>query len=805
MSKPRWSTTRVFALVLAAMGALASVEFYALWRAHAERAAPPLAAAAPAAVAPAAAAPAAAPQRDIAQDIQGSLDNPGAEAVVGPRITLSGWALARPSLRAVEIRIDGRTFAAATGIARPDVAAVKREFADADRAGFEFTGDLSQYPVATGVDRREVTVIAIAGDGRERELARRSVIEPAALTRWSFVKASAPRFYLLPALSGIGLGGATELDDAYRPYVSRTLGTGMRVPILYLRTTRGAAADYVFDPAWDIERRCGQRRIAEDTLAGTLAYATQHGIPVLLTLNGGIWADASCDVPDWDVNDRLEQDPANCQWNEHDQVMPDDYLKHLPGSQDAPELGRSLTFNVYAGKVRHYKRRNLQEAARVVVAFMRAHPDLFVGINLDPDTYLNPFYNETQWYDYNPGTVRQFREWLSGTGPYAGAPKDGAPDLSSYRRAQPLTLAQASRLAGRTFRTWQDVDPPRAFSRDPAHPYWKDAWVREWEHFRRHLVKLHYDDLARWLVEAGVPRDRVWTSQGLMAPLPNGMPFALKLDSPVKDADSGGMSVEGSVPREGHLGVILYGASAVNDVRMENGRALFPTLAQFDRGFGVVEYNTADLRDPKVQPTYVAAYRGLRDLWNAGARFVSPMAWNGSNGIMAGQPGYVTYTAWRNTPLEEAAKDFLLARAGLPLGARLWTFGTPRHADGDGWVAERGTGALGTGYLRITPDAGEVTLVSPGDLAVPRARARALVLGLPSTARVRSVELEVQTGGKPEWKPLAHAIDASLALEPAGRVLRIPAGDGAAIDRLRVVLRLDGADPQDLARVAVLP
>ena len=144
-------------------------------------------------------------------------------------------------------------------------------------------------------------------------------------------------------------------------------------------------------------------------------------------------------MPDWDVNDHLEQDPANCQWNDRGEVMPDDALKNLPGSQDAPELGRSLTFNVYAREVRHYKRRNLQQAGARLVVVLRAHPELFVGVTLDPDTYMNPFFDETQWYDYNPGTLRQFREWLSGTGPYAGKPRDGAPDLSRYRRAQPLT------------------------------------------------------------------------------------------------------------------------------------------------------------------------------------------------------------------------------------------------------------------------------------------------------------------------------------------------------------------------------
>jgi len=793
----RASTLQIFVLVVAAMGALAGVELYALWQGR------------PAHVATVsqAPAPARAPvQRDIAQDLQGSLDRPTAEAMVGPRIALSGWALARPGLRGVEIRIDDLRFAAAIGRARPDVAAVKGDFPDSAHAGFEFTSDLTPHPAAPGVDRRELTVVVIATDGRERVIARRSVIEPSALSRWAFLHSRGPRFHLLPALSGIALGGAAELDDAYTPYLSSTTAIGMRVPILYLRTTRGRAGDYAFDPDWDIEKRCGERRIAEDSLDSTLAYAAQHRLPVLVTLNGGIWADASCDVPAWDINDALEQDPANCQWNEHDEVMPDDALKNLPGSVNAPELGRSLTFNVYARAVRHYKKRNLQQAGAIIVHFMRAHPELVVGVNLDPDTYLNPFFNEVHWYDYNPGTLRQFREWLAGTGPYAGKPRDGAPDLSAYRRARPLTLDEAGRLAGKRFARWQDVDPPRVFSRDPAHPYWKDPWVYQWEMFRRHLVKLHYDELSRWLVEAGMPPDRIWTSQGLMAPLPNGMPFALHIASPVKDHDSGGMSVEGSVPRMGHLGVILYGGSAVDDARMENDRRLFTTLASFDPGFAVVEYNTADLRDPKTQPGYVSGYRGLRDLWNAGARFVSPMAWNGSNGSYANDPGYVTYTAWRNTPLEDAAKDFLLARAGLPLGARLWTFGTPRHADGDGWVAEKGAGSLARGHLAITPGAdGAIALVSPGDLGIARAKARALVLGLPDDVRVRSAEVQVETGGKPDWHVLAKVPGTALVRQEAGRVLTLPGGDGAPIDRLRIVLEVESPQPFDLARVAVLP
>ena len=203
--------------------------------------------------------------------------------------------------------------------------------------------------------------------------------------------------------------------------------------------------------------------------------------------------------------------------------------------------------------------------------------------------------------------------------------------------------------------------------------------MREWEMFRRHLVHLHYDELAQWLVEAGIPRERIWSSQGLMAPLGEAMPFAIDLDSPPRNYDSGGMSIAGAKPALGHLGVILYGEAAVNDVRMENGQSLFATLAALDPRWAVVEYNTADLRNPQVPPSYRAAYRGLRDMWNFGARYVSPMAWNGSNGVIAGKPGYSTFTAWRNTPLEDRGEATSCSRApDCRSGALLWTFGTPR-------------------------------------------------------------------------------------------------------------------------------
>src|SRR5438067_7089717 len=129
------------------------------------------------------------------------------------------------------------------------------------------------------------------------------------------------------------------------------------------------------------------------------------------------------------------------------------------------------------------------------------------------------------------------------------------------------------------------------------------------------------------------------------------------------------------------------------------------------------------------------------------------MAWNGSNGSELGKPGYVTFTAWRNTPLEEAARDFLLARAGLPLGSLLWTFGTPRHADGDGWTAESGSIAIAAGGLRLTTNAeGRVAVVSPHGIVLTPEHIGQIVAGLPHDAIVRGMRIYVLRARSWNWQ-----------------------------------------------------
>ncbi len=720
-------------------------------------------------------APAASAAPAVATAPVGWIDAPTGETIVGTEVHITGWALDRSGIDRVEVRIGGKAQRARYGIPRPDVAQARPGYPDSSAAGFEFA-----EPLDTSVlQRQPVEVVAINRAGVATTLGMRSAIAPEALSLW---RAQTPSrasnddsFAFLMMTSGVAAGGAAETDTEYRAYVSGTQRVGISVPILYLRTTKGAANDWAFDPTFDLGHKCRDRPVAEDNLRNVITWAVEKRVPVQFNLNGGIWGDATCDTPEWDVNDALERDPANCQWNQDNQVLADDFLKHLPGSTESPELGRSLTYHVYATQVRAYKRRNLQAAAAIIAAFAREHPDLFVGVNLDADTYMNPFVRRGHWFDYNPGMLRQFREWLSGTGAYGGKPQPGVPDLSRYRRTPSLTLAQVNRMARRNWSRWSEVDPPRRLPEDPRSvpsgetPFWEEPWFLEWDAFRKHVVALHYSELSEWVHATGIPEAKIFSAQGFMTPDPGLKPIAIRIRGDSPNYDSAGVSIEGAIPSAGHLGAILYGPAAANDNPLANGHSLFATIARMDPGWAVVEMNPTDLKKPTEMPGYAVSYRAFRDLFNFDARQVSLMAWNGANGLFAGQPGYVPYTSWRNTAGEAAMRDFLVAHADLPLGSRLWTFGAPGHADDDGWSLDCGPLAASGGHVDAHCPGNRLVLRSPPDQVIRTDRSAHLVLGLAAPAEVASVQVLARTSPESSWVDVSGVVSAGkLARSAAG-------------------------------------
>jgi len=705
------------------------------------------------------------PSRSSSDAVLGALDTPSGELVIGTKVHVAGWALHAAGIARVEVRLDGRSYEARYGLAREDVAKVKPGYPDSTAPGFVFDVDFGNLdPV-----RHVLEIVAVNRTGGESVIARKSLVPAQAMRLWSGLLDARPglaerSFRFLMATSGVASGGAAEVGSAYDGYLSRTQHIGITVPILYMRTTKGAAHDWLFDPDFGSGPKCGDHPVADDSLNGVIRTAIEKRLPVQFALNGGIWSNASCGTPEWDLNDYLEQDANNCQWTQRNVVFPADYVKNLPGSTESPRLARSLSYNVYATTVRAYKRRNLQAAARIIATFSREHPDLFVGVNLDADTYMNPFVREGNWYDYNPGMLKQFRHWLAGSRPYAGKPDADAPNLVAYRRKDPLTLADVNRLAHSKWKSWDEVDPPRRF-RGPGGeplaagdvPYWQDPWYREWDAFRKHVVALHYSELSRWALEAGIPRDQIFSAQAFIAPDPGLAPISLHIRGSSPNYDSAGVSIEGSIPAYGHAGAILYGPAAANEHPMEDGHSLFSTLARMDPGWAVVETNATDLKT-MVRPTYAQSYHAFRDLFNFDARQVSVMAWNGSNGAFADQPGYVPYTSWRNTPAEAAMRDFLVTHADLPLGARLWTFGAVGHAEDDGWRLEQGRLGARGGHADLVFPASMATLLSPPDQVIRPASTELLVLGIADPATLAAVAVYARRNASSPWRRLGAPI-----------------------------------------------
>ncbi len=594
-------------------------------------------------------------------------------------IEIEGWAYSKDESFSLMLELNGCAISIfQPNFVRLDVCAV---FADIDKE--LNTGFKLQLPIEekyfNNRGATKIELFYLAGD------TKKVLISSLVFNEEKYIKVqpkSADLFYFTVASSNINVGGFGDFKEKLAPFSIGYCQLGFMAPVLYMRSTLGAQHDWTFDPDFDAStKQVNNKLVVADSLADILNYSKKHNIPCLIGLNGGIWSDAAGTCPEWDLTDRLEEDVNNCQWNQHDQVMPDDYLKDLTGAEHAPELSRALTLSHYNPTVRTYKKRNLQQAGKIIAEFARENPELYIGTNLDPDCYQNPFFEGKQWYDFNPASLQQFRDWLSASGAYEN-------ELKKTITHTPFSLDSLNAYLETTFSCWKDVTPPR----DKICKLWntEDKFLNLWEEFRRHVVQRHYSDLASWLSDAGISSDVIYSSQGFTAPQFSFEPFALALNSSVKNYDSGGMSLEGSKPDQGHVGAILYGESARNNIRTENRLPFFENILKLDPDWAVVEFNPADLRDPpNALPDYGFAWECLREIFNHQARLVNLMAWNGSTAHDIDKEHFNSHMALRDTPLEQAVIDFMLIHSDVPRGSVCYSFGSNKFASTDNWTGDK--------------------------------------------------------------------------------------------------------------------
>jgi hypothetical protein len=445
-------------------------------------------------------------------------------------------------------------------------------------------------------------------------------------------------------------GGMISRNDAVN-YLARPLKSldlacvkmGLRVRVEYLRHTLGRAQDFAFDA--DFKARSGfepKQQHVYASLNESLSLAKRLQAPLMLTLDGGVWADAVFPLPGWDVVDELENEVSAVQWNQQGKAEADDAIKGLSGSYAEPQLARMMSLNVYNEAFRRYKKRNLQAAVKTILQRMAEHPSASVRISLDPDNTINPWFKDTQWYDYNPSTLRQFREWLTHTGAYASS---GV--LKGLGANPALNLVEINHLAKKQWAQLSEVDAPRG-ALDAADP-----WYQQWVVFKRHLVAQHVADLTAWAVEAGFPLKDLVSSLGV-----NDNSIALQLDDPIRGwSDQAGISVAGAVGSQTHkatIGLLAYGRPLGNGTPLVAGGRLFEQIAKHSPGWGLAEFNPASLDLPHQLPSYGEAKAVMQEALKQGARFFSPIPGSKASDQTLFPHHFKAYDAFDGTAFETA-------------------------------------------------------------------------------------------------------------------------------------------------------
>lgn len=494
------------------------------------------------------------------------------------------------------------------------------------------------------------------------------------------------------------------LEEVQRLTHGGCVALGIQTRIEYLRTTRGQQHDFEFDPDFPekLRRPSAEREMTSASLNSALAMATLYGAPINLVLDGGVWADSKFSIPEYDVVDWLERDEQTVQWNQWGKSEPDDALKSLAGSHQNPELARMMSLNRYNTRFLSYKKRNFQAAVRRIVEHNRLHPAAIASINLDPDEYINPWFINKQWYDYNPGSLRQFREWLLHTGPYA----DGA-ELAAARSIQRHDLTSLRKVSGKNWQSIDEIDPPR------EKPDYKKEWQQLWVRFKRHLVAQHYADLARWASEMGLPPAQIRASQTFLDSR-----IATRINDVAETwSDEAGVSIEGAKPPLGHLGAIFYGPGSRNEGKPRGGESLLDNVRSIDPEWGIVEMHPGNISTPHVMVSHQDAYRTLLTLINYGATRITPM-WGSSAGDQMVHPDHFrSYDVYDQSPFETQFVWWMHALRDQPWGGQVWPFGNAWVKSHDGWEAQGKATLMVTtpGLVNLTDEtsAGNIAMRSP--------------------------------------------------------------------------------------------
>lgn len=363
--------------------------------------------------------------------------------------------------------------------------------------------------------------------------------------------------------------------------------TGFMAVCRYMNETQGIGSDFAFDPT---------------LVRNIFTVAEQSGIPIVITLNGGPWGDVAVgENPGVNLLDYLEQDPKNCQWRD-DNIVPGDADAAYPPAG----LGRIITFNNYNSTVKNYRKRNFQAAIAEIKAFADRSPDLFLGITTDPEIFHSPFY----WTDYNPDTIREFRDWLQ----------------RKYGPISAFNLKFKMRLY-----SYEQIDPPRPIF---GHSIGGNAFGEEWTAFKIALIDVAAEEEARWAAEMGLPASKIYTHQ------------TVRYDNKTWTKYMLSSMPEGAAVAHGSAGI-----TTLQDLCFDE--SLFRDIRNVSPNWGIFEYNPAKPSGT----SYQQFLNALETAYRHNAHILAPYMWS--------QEANETYYNIRGSSFETAIRDFINVKQGI--------------------------------------------------------------------------------------------------------------------------------------------
>lgn len=379
-------------------------------------------------------------------------------------------------------------------------------------------------------------------------------------------------FYILPIYENLSYGNIA-VDILEAEYMNQTLGPSGN----YVKIGYSCSCWYV----QEVTNWTGEWQFNESiSLRHKIDFSVNASFPVLFHMNGGNWGASGLNpyAENYTGTRRLYDlwiNESNVQWNNYNESVPPTWPQTEPGL-----LNRMFTLSKYS-QFYQLREQACRDAAAIIALFAQQYPSLFVGVSLDSEihlSYRNSSIEDGNWrYDYNPLVIQEFQEWL--------ATRYGT--IGEFN-------AKFAGVRGSSATAFTDIDAPRV--PDSTNIFWQ-----EWTSFRVQFVRMNVDDQARWINEAGIPRDRIYTHQIL----------AEEGDISAEDIRCDPLETT-NIPH-GSPGVTKYGFIPPSRFHDINSFA--------KNNWGIFEFNMPN------DHTYISYMRMLKAMYESGCHVVCPYAW----------------------------------------------------------------------------------------------------------------------------------------------------------------------------------